>query len=375
MEPSYSNFGNQEGLEASIAKGNGIMLTKAQIDQLADELDQQSDDVRLQLIATDLGVNWANQTNGITPFKKRAATLIEYLNAQIPTRAAEFLEMLRMRGNARLQAVAKELMVPTYFSPTGDPHDAIMLGRTAFIARPDLRLRIRDFTTGIGIFTARMLVVRGGTPGGKSYTWEYLKHLAFSTAGAQPLRHRLKGKGEAYTPRYLFEDVFRLLDLDVSALSSLTDDPQLARIDALLATFKGKVVGLARRYWLVIDDLNEPTVTPAVREAAFAIAQAAEELKSQSLWVALLGYNESIADPELRFIVQDDAEYPVPTFVAEHLQALSDSGPNPLKMNRATEIADLLFQKYGATLDKAAMSSLTSAVEQMGEKLRQGQQP
>ncbi|MBV5275725.1 MAG: hypothetical protein JZU52_19505 [Lamprocystis purpurea] len=349
-------------------------LTNPQIDELADELDQHSDDGRLQLMATDLGVNWANLTNGITPFRERAATLIRYLNGQLPPRDAELLEMVRTRGNARLQAVAARLMAPTYYSPTGDAHDATVLGRTAFIARPDLRARIHEFTTGANNYTTRMLVVRGGTPGGKSYTWEYLKHLAFATVGAQPFRHRLKGKGEAYLPRHLFEDVFRLLDLDASALPPLTDDPQLARLDALLATFKGKIVGLGRRSWLVIDDLNEPTVTPAVREAAFAMAQAAEELKPQRLWIALLGYNDLIADPDLRHILQDDAEYPTAWFVAQHLQALSSAGPNPLAGNRATEIADLLFQKY-QTLDKAAMIELTARVEQMGEKLRNGQQP
>lgn len=351
-----------------------MSLTEDQINQLADELDQQSDDVRLQLIATDLGVNWANLTSGVTPFQARAATLIRHFNGQLPPRDAELLEMVRTRGNARLRAVTAQLMAPTYYSPTGDAHDAIILGRTAFIARPDLRSRIRDFTTGVNNFTTRMLVVRGNTPGGKSYTWEYLKHLAFATVGALPIRHRLKGKGEAYTPRHLFDDVFRLLDLDTSALPPLSDDPQLARLDALLATFKGKILGLTRRFWLVIDDLNDPTVTPAVREAAFAIAQAAEELKPERLWIALLGYNETIADPELRYIAQDDAEYPTSAFIAQHLQDLSNSSPNPLMGNRATEIADLLFQKY-ETLDKAGMIELTATVERMGAMLRQGQQP
>lgn len=356
-----------------------MALTNTQIDQLADELDQQSDDSRLQLIAADLGVNWANLTNGVVPFRERAAMLIRHLNGTLPPRDAELLEIVRRRGNARLQTIVVQLMAPTYYSPTGDPHDAIVLGQTAFIARPDLRAQIRKFTTGVNNFTTRMLIVSGSTPGGKSYTWEYLRHLAFATVGAQPFRHRLKGKGKAYVPRHLFEDVFRLLDLDVSTLPPLTDDPQLARLDALMAAFKGKIVGLNRHCWLVIDDLNEPTVTPEVREAAFAMAQAAEEIKPQRLWIALLGYNESILDPELRHIARDGAEYPTPASIAQHLQALSDSGPNPLKGERAAEITDLLFQKYNATdnemLDKAAMIKLTADIERMGDKLRQGQQP
>jgi hypothetical protein len=350
-----------------------MALNDAQIDLLANELDQHSDDARLQLMATDLGVSWANLTNGISPFRERAKRLIVELTRPLPPRDGELLEMVRTRGNARLQAVVGQLMAPTYYSPTGDAHDAIVLGRTAFIARPDLRTRIREFTTGVNNFTARMLVVRGSTPGGKSYTWEYLRHLALATVGAQPFYLRLKGKGEAYTPRHLFDEVFRLLNLDPSALPPLTDDPQLARLDALLATFKGKVPTLTRRYWLVLDDLNDPTVTPAVREAAFAIAQAAEELKPQTLWIALLGYNEPIP-PELRHILHDDAEYPTAVLVARHLQAISNGGPNPLDGDRASEIADLLFQKFG-TLDKAAMIALTIDVEQLGEKLRQGLQP
>lgn len=349
-------------------------LSSAQIHQLAIALDQHSDDGRLELMATDLGVSWENLTNGITPFRERVATLIRHLNAQLPPRDAELLDMVRMHGNADLKAFVTRLMAPDYFSPTGDAHDAILLGRAAFLARRDLRERIRDFTTAVGYYSTRMLVVRGSTPGGKSYTWEYLKHLAFASVGAQPIRHRLRDEGETYTPRHLFGDVFRLLDLDVSALPPLADAPQLARIEALLAAFKGKIVGLRRRYWLVIDDLNEPTVTPAVREAAFAMAQAAEELKSQYLWIALLGYNEAIADPELRFIAQDDADYPTAAFVAEYLQVLSDTSGNPLQGERATEIANLLFQKY-QILDKAAMIELTTTFERMGEKLRLGQQP
>lgn len=349
-------------------------LTNPQIEELADAIDQNLDDNTLLLYATDLGVNLANLAVGVGTLRQRAVAFITYMNGQMPPRDAELLEMIRTRGNAQIQTVAARLMTPTYFSPTNDPHDAILLGQTAFIARPDLRSRLRAFTTGVNPTTTRMLVVRGSSPGGKSYTWEFLRHLAFASVGAQPFRHRLKGKGEKYTPRQLFEDVFRLLDLDVSTLPELTDNPQLARADAFVSTFKGKVVGLRRRYWLVIDDLNDPSVTPAIREAAFAIAQSAEEIKPQYLWVALLGYNEPILDPDLRFIAQDDAEYPNASFVATHLRALSDASPNPLAATREREIADLLFQKF-ETLDKAAMTQLTILVEAMGQKLRQGQQP
>lgn len=349
-------------------------LTNSQIEELADELHQNLDGDRLELLATDLGVNLANLTMGVAAVRERAIVFITHMNNQLPPRDGELLETVMTRGNARLRAIAAKLMTPTYFSPTNDPHDAIILGRTAFIARPDLRWRLREFTTGVSQWTTRMLVVRGSSPGGKSYTWEFLRHLAFATVGAQPVRHRLKGKGEQYTPRQLFEDVLGLLELDTSTLPKLTDNPQLARIDPFVPTFKGKIVGLTRRYWLVIDDINDPSVTPAIREAAFAIAQSAEELKPQQLWVALLGYNELIVDPDLRFIAQDDAEYPNAVFVARHLRAISDASPNPLLPTKETEIAELLFKKF-QTVDKAAMTELTILLERMGEKLRLGQHP
>jgi hypothetical protein len=349
-------------------------LTDPQIEELADAIEQHLDDNTLLLYATDLGVPLANQTVGVRTLRERAVGFIKYMNSQLPPRDAELLEMVRTRANAALQTVAARLLTPAYFSPTNDPHDAIVLGQRAFIARPDLRSRLRAFTTGVNQATTRMLVVRGSSPSGKSYTWEFLRHLAFASVGAQPFRHRLKGKGEQYTPRQLFEDVFHLLDLKTSTLPTLTDDPQLSRLDALVTTFKGKIVGLKRRYWLVIDDLNDPSVTPAIREAAFAIAQSAEEVKPQYLWVALLGYNEPILDPDLRFIAQDDAEFPNPFFVAQHLRTLSNAGPKPLDDGEETEIADLLFQKF-TTLDKAAMTELTILVERMGEKLRKGERP
>lgn len=349
------------------------MLTDAQIDQLADALDLHSNEGTLSLIATDLGVNWENLTTGVTSFRGGAVRLIRHLNAKLPPRDAELLEMVRTgkHSNAALRAVASALMTPNYFSPNGDPHEAIVLGRTAFIARPGLRLSIRDFTT-VSAFTSRMMVVRGDAPGGKSYTWEYLRHLAFATTGAQPLRLRLKGKGEKFEPRHLFQEVFSLLDIEGSTL--LPDDPQLSRLDALLARFKGKLIGLTRRCWLVIDDLNDATVLPPVREAAFAIAHAVEELKSDKLWVALLGYNPSIVDPELRHIVKDDAEYPSQTEIALHLQALSNASAKPLGPNRTDALVALLFQKY-PQLDKAAMIELTDDVEHIGEKLRSGVHP
>jgi hypothetical protein len=154
----------------------------------------------------------------------------------------------------------------------------------------------------------------------------------------------------------------------------MTDEPQLARIDPLINEFKGRIVSLPKPYWLVIDDLNDARVTPAMRETVYALAASVEELKPPNLWIALLGYNEPIVEPELQYIAADDAEFPAPGRVAQHLELLAGSGGKPLAKGRALEIANLLFSTF-PQLDKVAMFKLKMRVEEMGEKLRQGLQP
>jgi hypothetical protein len=218
-----------------------------------------------------------------------------------------------------------------------------------------------------------VLVVRGEEPCGKSYTWEFLRHLAGATVGAEAQRLRLGRTG--YTPREVVEEAFRLLRLDKTDLPPMTDDPQLARIEPLITEFKGQLPEMkGQRYWLVIDDLNDPDVLPAAVETAFALAQAVEETKPDRLWIALLGYNVPITDAELRWVAQDDSTFPDPECVARHFRSLSETSPNPVTAERALEIAKVLFSAY-AQLDKAAMIELTPKLEQIGEKLRDGQQP
>jgi hypothetical protein len=277
---------------------------------------------------------------------------------------------MRLHGNATLKAVANELLAPTFYSPTNDPHHAILLGRRAFVDRADLRQIITDFTTPTP-FTTRILIIRGDQPCGKSYSWEYIRHLTVSSVGAVPQRLRLRDTG--YTPRQLLEQVVLLLGLDTSGMPQMTDEPQLARIDPLINWFKGKLPTLTHAYWLVLDDLNDESVTPAMREAAYAIACCAEETKS-NLWVALLGYNTPITDPDLRFIAQEDARFPNAMLVAEHFAYIARESPMPLTLERAQEIATLLFSKF-PTIDKESMIELTPVIEKIGEKLRVGQQP
>ena len=345
-------------------------LTGQQIAKLADVIDQELDHPELELIARDFGVN-VNNVAPAASLKERAFKLINDLSGRLPPADSALLERLRVHPNVNVSAAAAALLRPTFLSPTGDPHDAIVLGRTAFVARDSLRKRLRDFTEP-SLYTTRVLIVRGEEPGGKSYSWEFLRHLAFSGVGALALRLRLKNTD--YTPREFLAQAYLLLLLDPSTLPVLSDKPQLAKIDPLVNAFKGRLDTLPKRYWLVIDDLNEANVTPAILETAYAIACAVEEVRPDNLWVALLGYNEPVSDTELRHVALDDAEFPSPSFVARHLEMVAKASGTVLASGRAQQIADLLFTKF-PKLNKEAMSKLTVLVEEVGEKLRMGQQP
>ena len=345
-------------------------LTPKQVKDLAEQLVQVWDLNHLVLFSDGLSINFNNLAPG-RPLEEQAFRFIHEMNSRVPPRDGELLEELRLRGNARLKAVAAELLRPTFYSSTGDAHDAIVLGKTAFVNRANLRQEVRDFTNP-SQFTTRVLIVRGDQPCGKSYTWEFLRHLAVSTVGAVPQRLRLKDT--RFTPRQIFEQIGLLLLLDRSGLPSMTDEPQLARIDPLINWFKGQVVKLEKPYWLVIDDLNDPSTTPAMREAAYALAYAVEEIKPQNLWVALLGYNVPVTDFELRHIAQEDARFPDAPTVAEYFEIIAKAGPKPLTRNMARQMADILFAKF-AKLDKESMIKVTGAIERSGEKLKLGLQP
>lgn len=267
--------------------------------------------------------------------------------------------------------MAADLLRPGFLSPTVNPLDAIVLGETAFIDRAPLRTRLKKFINP-SLYTTRVLIVRGEEPCGKSYSWQFLQHLAFSSVGAQARRLQLKKTN--YTPRQFLEQAWYLLRLDRATLPALADSPQLAKIDPLINAFKGQLDTLSKRYWLVIDDLNEPNVTPEIRETAYAMASAVEEEKPENLWIALLGYNEPVAGENLMRAAIDDAEFPTANLVANHLEMVAQLSGNTLATARAREIANLLFKQY-PKLNRDAMSELRLKVEQMGEKLRQGLQP
>jgi hypothetical protein len=323
---------------------------------------------RLALIATDMGVNlgsWVPEGS----LRDRAFKFISRLNSEIPPRDRVFLEWLRGRGNAIVRDMVDRLLTPTYLEPEDGERNAIVLGRAPFIGRPDLRAAIEPFTNPSRL-TTRVLVVRGEKPGGKSYSWGYLQHLAFSTVGATPFRMSLKNTN--YTPRDLLVRALDLLRLDSSRMPPMIDDPQLARIEPLINWVKGQLPLLDRPYWLVIDDLNDESVTVETREAAYALAYCAEEAR-MDLWVVLLGYNRPITDSFLGSIAIDEASFPDAELVARHLERLARSSPMPLPLAQAREYATLLFSKY-PVIDKENMTKLQMDVQDIGQKLRSGLQ-
>lgn len=345
-------------------------LSGQQVIYLADQIDQHWDIAHLLLLATDLDINLSNLAPGLN-LKQQALVFINHMNGCVPPRDRMLLEALSLKGNVQLKTAAAELMKPAFFSPTGDAHDAILLGRKAFVDRADLRHVVREFTNP-SPYSTHMLVVRGDQPCGKSYTWEFLRHLAVSTVGAVP--QHLQLKNTLYTPRQIFEEVGRLLRLDRSGLPAMTDEPQLAMMGPLINWLKGEVVTIDKPYWLVVDDLNDPSVTPAMGEAAYAVACAVEDLKPQNLWVALLGHNVPITNDDLLYIAQEDARFPDEYAVAEYFDAIAKAGPAPLAQDRALQIANLLFEKC-VKRDKESMINLRVLVEKMGEKLMRGEQP
>lgn len=342
-------------------------LSSSQITQLASAFNEHWDLPTLMLFADQLNVNLNNEAP-IGNMRERAIKFITLLNNARPPQDREMLELLEKDGNAALKRAAGELLKPGFFSPTGDCHDATLLGRVPFIARSDLRLSVRDFTTHASPYSTRVLIVKGVKPGGKSYTWHYLRHLAVCVVGAKITSLRLKDTD--YTPRQLMVEVASLLSLDVSRIPPMTDDPQLARIDSLLNWFRGQIGSMVAPHWLVIDDLNHPSVTPAIRQTVYAMAGVAERMRGE-LWLALLGYNEEITDPDMSFISEDFARFPTTEEIAQHFESVAST---PLPTGLAQQIADGLFSAY-PRIDKEAMIQIAKDVAEMGEKLKQGEQP
>lgn len=350
-----------------------MTLTDQQINEIAEAISDYLDFPKFSEIATPLLVSPVPVQNiaGDGTLTQQAYNFVKHLNECHPPRDRELLQVLAQYPNAALQTLANRLLTPTFFSPTGLARDAILLGKQAFLDRQNLRFVLEDFTHP-SINTTRVLIVRGEQPGGKSYSWCFLRHLAFESGATAKL---LKLQ-DCHTPRELFELVRLKLDLDFSKLPEMRDEPQLSRIDPLVYWFAGKFHALKQPYWLVIDGLNEPSTTKPMQEAAYAIARAVEEERPDKLWVALLGYNDPIVDPDLRrYIAQDDAKFPDAHQVAQDLELIAKASPiETPSPGRAREWANKLFAQYDR-LDKESMGKIKEKIEKYSEMLRKGEKP
>jgi hypothetical protein len=345
-------------------------LSGQQVVDLSSVMGDVMDVPALDLCADNLGIGLGRLSGATTP-KDRARDLITHVLALIPPRDRELLEELTKHPSARLQTIANQLLTPTFTSPTGRALDAIALGPVAFVDRGDLRKALDPFVRSSDV-TTRVLVVRGEQPCGKSYTWQFLRHMAKnSNVPATPIPLPLINTN--YTPKQFLEQAFRSLGLE-PGMPTTIDDPQEALIDPLIASFNNQVSRLERAYWLVIDDLNDPGVNPMVRETAYALASAVEKLRPERLWLVLLGFNSEITDPDLRNIAQEDARFPDTELLAAHFEAMAGVSPNPLPTAQAREIAAALLSAH-PTLDKPAMIKLTPLVEGIGAKLLLGLHP
>jgi hypothetical protein len=345
-------------------------LSTDQILNLASEIGAVWNVPKQTLFAADLDVDLATTIDpGDGTPKKVALAFISHMNSRTPPRDGELLEALQARGTARLRTISTELLTPSWFSPTNDALGAIAIGKTAFIARPRLRSELQGLRIPSPA-TTRVLIVRGEQPGGKSYSFEFLRHFARNVVGATPMRLQLKDL--TGTPRQFLDIVFASLGLVVDT-STVVDDPQLSVVRPVIATFKNKIEKLDKTYWLIIDDLNDPRVTPPVRETAFALAETIEEQRSDHLWVALLGYNQEVG-AELRNVAQDDAAFPTRELVAQFYVSMASRGPSTLTLEEAEVYANAAFSGF-EQIDKAAMMQLTPIIEEMGAKLSDGLRP
>jgi len=347
-------------------------LMSHQIDGLADAIEAAWDFDGFTMFAKDY---WDLDPGNLAPnarLKVQARTFIHELNSRSQPGDRDLLVKLRDLSRVpALAAIARNLLEPPYLSPTDDPHDAILLGKAAFVDRDVLRDHLREFTHP-SPNTTRVLMIRGDGPCGKSYSWSFLRHLAKATLGAEATRVQL-AETEFTEPRELVEDIFLKLGFDLDRLPHLSDKPQLARITPLISAFIGQARRVQDRYWLVIDDVNDQIVIPEICDTAYAIARSVEQEKPTNLWVVLIGYNKAITDEELRWIKQDDARFPDALLLAQHFQFVATAGGRPISSEKARGYADDILGA-ASELTKAAMISLTPIIERVGESLRLGRE-
>jgi hypothetical protein len=346
-------------------------LNAHQIDGLANAIEADWSVAGLTMFAWDF---WQIDPGNLAPnarLKVQARTFIHELNSRLPPADRDLLVKMRDHsGVPALATIATSLLDPPYLSPTQDPHDAIVLGRAAFVDRSTLRNNLREFTNPSPT-TTRVLIIRGDQPCGKSYSWWFLRHLAKASLGADATRVQL-AEMSFTRPKELMEEVFLKLGLELGQLPPMADEPQLARVTPLISSFIHQARRMRDRYWLVIDDLNDPRVDPAIRDAAYAIACSVEKEGPENLWVILIGYNAAITDEDLRWIKLDDARFPDAQLLAQHFEYIAAAVCCPITAEQARAYADDILGAVSRPT-KAEMISLTKIIESVGERLRLGQ--
>lgn len=346
-------------------------LTDPQLDELARAFSDAWDlDTVRDFFSTNLEVDIENLApNGSVT--DRAKVAVEMLNTAWPPRDRELLRELREHGNAVLRQVATRLSTLGYFAPNGaeDEMQAILLGERPFVNRRELRDLLGDFITP-SQYASRVVLVTGDAPNGKSYTWEFLKHLAWCR-GAVPQRLALADSG--YTPGQVVATALHRIGYRNAVAPAWIDDPQPTHVRPLVDHFMGLLPDLTDRYWLVIDDLNHPSVTGPVRDLAYALAAAVQEEQPSKLWLALLGYNEPIVDRSISART-DTPRFPERNCIADHLTQLAAAGPRPLEPGRAEHYAEQLIALHNPPT-RENLELLTADIESMGYLLRQGRRP
>lgn len=342
-------------------------LTGRQVELLATELAQQWDETTLTMFMSDhLSIDLRKEASGHN-LRGRVQAAVSQLNGQRPPRDTELLTALYRHGNRALQKLASDLLTPSFF-PADDPVQAVLLGDVPFVGRDPLRDLLRPLLHSAAA-APPVLLVRGEQPGGKSYTWEFLRHLAHES-GATAQHLPLANTG--YGPQQVLVSALNLLGIFDGTLPTMADQPQESHLQPLVSNFMGRLPDLQRWYWLVIDDLNHPTARQPARDFAYALAKAVEAHRPTNLHLTLLGYNDPIPDARLNRRT-DHPQFPELGRLAQYLAVMaSAAGGEPLPTERAERYAELLVQRR-RPLTKERMQLLTADLELMGGKLRQGE--
>ena len=159
------------------------MLNGEEVSWLANELDQAWTVDKLSVFLSDeLDIDFTKLAPGLG-LKERVVELVKVLTKDLPMRDREFLEKLEAVGNAQLKNAARKLLQPSYLSPTKDPLDAILLGAEAFVDQRRSEEGTAQVHEPLAVHHARA-DHPGGRPCGKSYSWSFLRHLAWASVGA-----------------------------------------------------------------------------------------------------------------------------------------------------------------------------------------------